>query len=156
MTDSTREDHPTAVPARATQAGEIRARWAWVAPTVWTDRMLTALEEGVKGGRWFSLVDTVYALPTLRAAFAHVKANHGAAGVDHQTVARYEQRLDANLAELSQSLRDGTYRPQGIRRRWVDKPGSAEKRPLGIPTVRDRVVQTARSEEHTSELQSQR
>ena len=143
MTDSTREDHPTAVPARATQAGEIRARWAWVEPTVWTDRMLTALEEGVKGGRWFSLVDKVYALPTLRAAFARVKANRGAAGVDHQTVARYEQRLDANLAELSQSLRDGTYRPQGIRRHWIDKPGSAEKRPLGIPTVRDRVVQTA-------------
>jgi RNA-directed DNA polymerase len=105
--------------------------------------MLTALETGVKGGRWFSLVDKVYALPTLRAAFARVKANQGAAGVDHQTVAMYEAQLDANLAALSASLRDGTYRPQGIRRHWIDKPGRAEKRPLGIPTVRDRVVQTA-------------
>jgi len=88
-------------------------------------------------------VDKVYALPTLRAAFAKVKANDGAAGVDHQSVAMYEQRLDANLATLSQSLREGTYRPQGIRRQWIDKPGSADKRPLGIPTVRDRIVQAA-------------
>jgi RNA-directed DNA polymerase len=105
--------------------------------------MLTALEEGVKGGRWFSLVDKVYALPTLRAAFTRVKANEGAAGVDHQTVAMYDARLDANLAELSTSLREGTYRPQGIRRHWIAKPGSPDKRPLGIPTVRDRIVQTA-------------
>jgi RNA-directed DNA polymerase len=105
--------------------------------------MLMALEAGVKGGRWFSLVDKVYALPTLRAAFARVKANRGAAGVDHQTVAMFEERLDANLAALSQSLREGTYHPQGIRRHWIDKPGSRDKRPLGIPTVRDRVVQTA-------------
>jgi RNA-directed DNA polymerase len=143
VTDSEREDAPTVVPARATQVGEIRARWAWVEPVVWTDRMLMALETGVKGGRWFSLVDKVYALPTLRVAFARVKANGGAAGVDQQTVAMYEQRLEANLAALSESLREGTYRPQGIRRHWIDKPGSADKRPLGIPTVRDRVVQTA-------------
>ena len=142
MTDSVRED-PATVPLGATQAGDIRARWAWVEPSVWTDRMLTALEAGVKGGRWFSLVDKVYALPTLRAAFARVKANQGAAGVDHQTVAMYEAHLDAHLVALSASLRDGTYRPQGIRRHWIDKPGSLDKRPLGIPTVRDRVVQTA-------------
>lgn len=143
MTDAAREQRPAPVPARATQAGDIRARWAWVEPTVWTDRMLTALEQGVKGGVWFSLVDKVYALPTLRAAFARVKANHGAAGIDHHTIAMYETRLDANLAELSTSLQQERYRPQGIRRHWIDKPGSAEQRPLGIPTVRDRVVQTA-------------
>jgi RNA-directed DNA polymerase len=134
---------PTAVPATATQVGEVRARWAWTEPAVWTERMLMALEQGVRGGRWFSLVDKVYALPTLHAAFARVKANGGAAGVDHQTVAMYEARLDANLAELSKSLQAGTYRPQGIRRHWIDKPGSRDKRPLGIPTVRDRIVQTA-------------
>jgi RNA-directed DNA polymerase len=105
--------------------------------------MLTALEQGVKGGRWFSLVDKVYAPATLRAAFAKVKANQGAAGVDHQTIAMYEARLDANLAELSRSLQAGTYQPQGIRRRWIPKPGTTEQRPLGIPTVRDRVVQAA-------------
>jgi len=87
-------------------------------------------------------MDKVWALPTLRAAFARVKANRGAAGVDHVTVAMYERRLDANLTALSASLRDGTYRPQPIRRRWIPK-GPRERRPLGIPTVRDRVVQTA-------------
>ena len=143
MTVSVREAAPATVPPGATQAGDIRARWAWVEPSVWTDRMLTALETGVTGGRWFSLVDKVYALPTLRAAFARVKANRGAAGIDHQTVAMYEARLDEHLAALSVSLRDDTYRPQGIRRQWIDKPGSREQRPLGIPTVRDRVVQTA-------------
>jgi RNA-directed DNA polymerase len=104
--------------------------------------MLTALEQGVRGGRWHTLIDKVYAERTLRAAFARVKANRGAPGVDHVTVAMFEARLDANLAALSQALRDGTYRPQPIRRHWIPK-GPRERRPLGIPTVRDRVVQTA-------------
>jgi RNA-directed DNA polymerase len=105
--------------------------------------MLTALEEGVKGGVWFSLMDKVSALRTLRAAWQHVKANDGAGGVDHVTVAMYERDLDPNLVQVAQQLRDGTYRPQPVRRTWIDKPGSREKRPLGIPTVRDRIVQTA-------------
>ena len=105
--------------------------------------MLTALEQGVKGGRWYTLMDKVAALPTLRAAFARVKANRGAAGVDHVTVAMYERRLDRHLAALSKALQTGTYRPQPIRRHWIPKPGTREYRPLGIPTVRDRIVQTA-------------
>jgi RNA-directed DNA polymerase len=105
--------------------------------------MLTALEEGVKGGKWFSLMDKVYALANLRAAFAEVKANGGAAGVDHQTVERFERHVEQNLEKLSQSLKDGSYRPQAVRRVWIPKPGSREERPLGIPTVRDRVVQAA-------------
>jgi RNA-directed DNA polymerase len=104
--------------------------------------MLTALDQGVKGGQWYTLIDKVYALPTLRAAFARVKTNRGAPGVDHVTVAMFAARLDANLAALSAALRDGTYRPQPIRRQWIPK-GPHERRPLGIPTVRDRVVQTA-------------
>ena len=105
--------------------------------------MLTALEQGVKGGVWFSLMDKVYAERTLKAAWHRVNANAGAAGIDHVTVAMYERDLDRNLAQLATQLRDGTYRPQAIRRTWIDKPGSREQRPLGIPTVRDRVVQTA-------------
>jgi RNA-directed DNA polymerase len=104
---------------------------------------LTALEVGVRGGQWFSLMDKVYALTNLRAAFAEVKANGGAAGVDHQTVEMVERHLEENLGKLSQSLKDGSYRPQAVRRVWIPKPGSAEKRPWGIPTVRDRVVQAA-------------
>jgi RNA-directed DNA polymerase len=106
--------------------------------------MLTALEEGVKGGKWYSLMDKVYALPNLRAAFTTVKANHGAAGVDHQTIAMFERHREANLEKLAAELKAGSYRPKPLRRQWIPKPGQKkEKRPLGIPTVRDRVVQAA-------------
>jgi RNA-directed DNA polymerase len=142
VTDARPADHPTIVPVRASPVGATRPRWGWTAPEVWSERMLTALEQGVRGGRWFTLIDKVYALPTLRAAFARVRANRGAAGVDHVTIAMYAQRLEANLAGLSVALRDGTYRPQPIRRHWIPK-GRRERRPLGIPTVRDRIVQTA-------------
>jgi RNA-directed DNA polymerase len=83
------------------------------------------------------------ALRTLHAAWADVRANHGAAGVDHVTIEQYEAHLDANLTQLSEQLRTNTYRPQPIRRVFIEKPGSREPRPLGIPTVRDRVVQAA-------------
>src|SRR5579864_685021 len=135
---------PDAVPAPgAKPAGEIRARWAWVEAEVWTERMLTALEQGVIGGKWHSLMDKVYALPNLRRAFARVKANQGAAGVDHVTVEEFERDLGANLEKLSQELAEQNYRPQAVRRHWINKLGSKEQRPLGIPTVRDRVVQAA-------------
>jgi RNA-directed DNA polymerase len=105
--------------------------------------MLTALENGVRGGRWFTLIDKVYAAGNLQRAFARVKANAGAPGVDHQTVEMFEARLEENLERIAQSLQGGTYRPQPVKRVWIPKPGSREQRPLGIPTVRDRVVQTA-------------
>ena len=145
MSQDSCESTPVSVPrdAGAKQAGEVRARWAWTERAVWTDRMLTALEQGVKGGVWFSLIDKVYSLPNLSAAFAKVKANGGAAGCDHQTIAMCESRLEANLKELSDQLRTGNYRPQKVRRVYIPKPGSRERRPLGIPSVRDRVVQTA-------------
>jgi len=140
-----RERQPARVPrpVGAKQAGEIRVRWAWTEPAVWTDCMLTALEQGVKGGVWFSLIDKVYNLRNLLTAFAKVKANGGAAGCDHQTIAMYESRLEANVKELSEQLRAGTYRPRKVRRVYIPKPGSRERRPLGIPSVRDRVTQTA-------------
>lgn len=105
--------------------------------------MLTALEEGVKGGKWFSLMDKVHALSNLWAAFQEVQANGGAAGVDGITVEMFERHLGENLKKLAQALKDGSYRPQAVRRVEIPKPGSSEKRPLGIPTVRDRVVQAA-------------
>jgi RNA-directed DNA polymerase len=142
MSDTT-EPKPEAVPARATRAGAVLLRWGWVEPTVWTERMLTALDEGVQGGRWYSLMDKVHPERNLSAAFLQVAANQGAAGVDHVTVKMFEERLDANLQDLDDTLRTGTYRPQAIRRHYIPKPGSRERRPLGIPTVRDRVVQTA-------------
>jgi len=104
---------------------------------------LTALERGVTGGKWFSLIDKVYAKANLRSGFEQVKKNRGGAGADHETIERYELRLEENLEKLSQELKTGTYRPQAIKRQWIPKAGSGKLRPLGIPTVRDRVAQAA-------------
>lgn len=105
--------------------------------------MLAALENGVKGGVWFSLIDKVYKPANLRAAYQRVAKNRGAAGVDHVTIEDFGKRLDDNLTGLHERLREDRFHPQPIRRKLIDKPGTQEKRPLGIPTVRDRVVQGA-------------
>jgi RNA-directed DNA polymerase len=105
--------------------------------------MLTALEVGVKGGKWYSLIDKVISQGNLKSAFAQVKRNKGSAGVDRVTIRMFEAHLEENLQRLTVSLQEGSYIPQAIRRVWIRKPGSKEKRPLGIPTVRDRVVQAA-------------
>jgi RNA-directed DNA polymerase len=136
------EDKPALVPL-AQQAGEIPAEWLWVKPCAWTIRMLTALMTGVKGQKWFRLVDKVFAERNLWAAFQQVAEKKGAAGVDHVTVTQFGSQLPDSVWELSDQLRAGTYRPQAVRRVHIPKPGSTEKRPLGIPTVRDRVVQAA-------------
>jgi RNA-directed DNA polymerase len=79
------ESTPVSVSATK-QSGADRGRWSWTKPRIWTDRMLTALENGVKGERWFSLIDKVYAERTLEAAASHVTADlKKAAGVDHVT-----------------------------------------------------------------------
>jgi RNA-directed DNA polymerase len=79
----------------------------------------------------------------LRSACESVVANKGAAGVDHVTVDHFYEHRREELTRLEDGLQDGTYRPQPVLRKWIPKPGSSEKRPLGIPTVRDRTVQTA-------------
>src|SRR6266581_6250393 len=141
MTRPTKEK-PAIVPL-AQQAGEILSRWRWVKPSAWTVRMLTTLEQGVEGGKWFRLYDKVFAERNLFAAFQQVASKKGAAGVDHVSVAQFERVLPESLWEGSDQLRNGTYQPQAVRRVYIPKPGSTEKRPLGIPAVRDRVVQAA-------------
>jgi len=105
--------------------------------------MLVALETGVKGEKWFRLMDKVYAERNLQAAFWAVWRNDGKPGVDGQTVGEFEAQEEEQLARLGEELRRGNYRPQPVRRCYLPKPGSREKRPLGIPVVRDRVVQGA-------------
>jgi RNA-directed DNA polymerase len=105
--------------------------------------MLTALELGVKGGCWFALMDKVSADGNLIAAYNRVARKKGAAGVDHVTVNDFGSRLTDELPRLARQLREGTYRPQAVRRVQIPKPGTNETRPLGIPTVRDRVAQAA-------------
>ncbi len=126
------------------QSGEARPEdWGWVEHSVWTERMLEALRSGVKGGVWFSLIDKVWRSATLEAAWRTVRRNGGSAGSDHQSVQDFERGLGEEIARLSKELRGGTYRPRPIRRVYIDKPGNREKRPLGVPCVRDRVVQAA-------------
>jgi RNA-directed DNA polymerase len=138
-----REEQPSAVPATAQQDGDVLARWAWTEPAVWTERMLTALEEGVKGGKWFRLIDKVSAERNLLAGYGKAAAHRGAPGVDHVTAEAFGSGLEANVGNLVAALHGGTYEPQAIQRVYIPKPGSNEQRPLGIPTVRDRVVQAA-------------
>src|SRR6266545_918670 len=137
------ESQAPAVPKSATQGAETRGRdWSWVEASVWNERMLAALGNGVKGGQWFSLIDKVYRAETLRAAWQKVKTNAGAAGVDGQSVKRFAVRAEMYLEELSTALKKGTYRPQPVRRVEIPK-GGGRFRPLGIPVVKDRIVQTA-------------
>jgi RNA-directed DNA polymerase len=105
--------------------------------------MLTALVTRAEGGPWFRLFDKVFAERNLQASFQQVAANDGAPGVDHVTCTEFERQLPDSIWELSDRLKSGTYTPQAIRRVQIPKPGSSETRPLGIPTVRDRVVQAA-------------
>ena len=103
--------------------------------------MLAALQRGVKGGKWFSLIDKVYRLETLELGWAQVEKNAGAAGVDRMSVERFAQGRQHYLAELAQALRSGSYRPLPVRRVYI--PKGQKQRPLGIPAVKDRVVQAA-------------
>jgi RNA-directed DNA polymerase len=137
------EKKPETVPKGAKQAGDTLEKWNWVEPKVWTERMLATLETGVKGGKWFSLIDKVCAGRNLKRAYEKVRKNRGGAGVDRVTIRQFEKQLERNIEKLERSLKEGEYQPQKIRRVYIPKPGSKEKRGLGIPTVRDRVVQAS-------------
>jgi RNA-directed DNA polymerase len=125
--------------ADAEEADSIRPK---AEATVWTDRMVSALVNGVKGGRWFSLIDKVWAPATLELAWTKVQANKGAAGADGQSLERFAASSGKYLSELSIALKDGSYRPQPVKRVEIAKDDGGT-RPLGIPAVKDRIVQTA-------------
>ena len=101
--------------------------------TIWTERMVSALVNGVKGDKWFSLIDKIYRPTTLAAAWTRVARNKGAAGVDGQSTERFAAQAERYLAELQQQLADGSYRPAPIKRVEIPK-GDGTTRPLGIPT----------------------
>lgn len=144
--DEDRQETAPEVPETAKQGAEIQRQnlpdLSWLEASIWTERMVSALVNGVKGGVWFSLIDKVYAPKTLTLAWRKVKANRGAAGVDGQSIERFEVRSGEYLAELSESLKAGQYRPLAIRRVEIPK-GDGSTRPLGIPAVKDRIVQMA-------------
>lgn len=142
MREATKDQQPQTV-RELEHGGQTPGRWVWVEPSVWNERMLEALERGVRGGKWHSLMDKVYRPANIRAAWERVKANHGRGGIDKISIEMFEDGLDRRLEKLAQQLREGTYQPQPVLRTYIPKPGTTEQRPLGIPTIADRVVQTA-------------
>ena len=139
------QDNPDSA-AKAKQGGDAAGgqprTWWWAEASIWTDRMVSALGNGVKGGKWFSMVDKAIRPTTLEAAWRKVERNKGAAGVDGQGVERFAAGAERYLTELHESLKNGSYRPSPVKR--VDIPkGGGQTRPLGIPTIKDRIVQTA-------------
>ncbi len=138
------QSEPAKVPAGDRPAGEELWQRYGAEHGVWTEAMLIALHEGrVKGNRWFSLIDKVSHQRTLEIAWSKVEANAGACGVDGVNIAHFSKNSRRRLLAVNEHLREGSYEPSAIKRVYIPKAGSTERRPLGIPTVRDRVVQGA-------------
>ncbi len=93
-----------------------------------------------KRDKWYTLYGHLLSFTRLNTAFYKVWENGGAPGVDGQTLEEFHEDLTANLEEIKRELKDKTYEPDPVRRVYIDK-GNGEKRPLGIPTVKDRIVQ---------------
>ena len=117
-------------------------RWNCANPSIWTDNMLAALDNGVKGNKWFSLIDKVIRLKTLFAGWEKVKSNRGAGGVDRISIEKFEANCATYLVEIHEEMRSGKYQPMPVKRVNIPK-GGGKTRPLGIPTIKDRVVQTS-------------
>ena len=92
--------------------------------------------------KWYSLIDKVYRIENLGKAYRAVKANNGAPGIDGVTVKAYGECLEEELQQLHHELKTGTYEPQPVLRVMISKADGGQ-RPLGIPTVKDRIVQQA-------------
>jgi len=138
-----REHPPARVPEKGKQVGEDLWQRYGADRGVWTRSMLNALEGGVKGNKWFSLIDKVASDRTLGIAWEKVRSNAGACGVDRISVEFFAKDSQNRLLAVKERLKKNAYRAQAIRRVEIPKPGSREKRPLGIPSVLDRVVQSA-------------
>lgn len=137
-----REERPASVPAKPDkQAGDVLSLMRQGERGVWSEKMLRTLARGVKGGKWFSLIDKVYSDRTLSLAWEKVRSNAGGCGVDCISIGHFAKDSEARLLAVKEHLRSGSYRPKAVKRVRIPKPGSKQTRPLGIPTVTDRVVQ---------------
>ncbi|MFL6518503.1 MAG: group II intron reverse transcriptase/maturase [Bacillus sp. (in: firmicutes)] len=105
-------------------------------------RSLRVVENSKKKRKWYSLMDKLWNYQNLELAFYDVKKNRGSHGVDKVTIKEYEIELEHNLRVLQESLRLKTYRAKPVRRVFIPK-ADGTKRPLGIPTVEDRILQAA-------------
>ena len=135
------ESAQTATPPDALPPTDVRS---WANRAVWTKRMLSTLvERRLKHGKWYSLIDKVTGELNLFGAARKVVGRKGAAGVDGQDWESFEEQIIVETRTLAGQIAGGQYQPSPVRRVHIPKPGTDQRRPLGIPTIRDRVVQTA-------------
>jgi RNA-directed DNA polymerase len=127
----------------AKQGREVAPHWAWTEAAVWNERMLATLERGIKGGKWFSLIDKVWKMENLQSAVEKVIKGKSPKKADGRRCRRYAEQSVRRLPQLQRNIQTGHYQPKAVQRVWIPKLGSKELRPLGIPTVEDRVVQMA-------------
>jgi len=137
------EERSPIVPEKGKQGEEALWQRHGAERGVWSERMLEALETGIKGNRWFSLIDKVYADRTLELAWEKVRANAGSCGIDRVTVALFGKDSKSRLLAVKEQLRKGEYQPRPAKRVWIPKAGNGQMRPLGIPIVKDRIVEAA-------------
>ena len=117
------ETRSAGVPVRDKQAEEDLWQRHKAERGVWTEPMLAALGRGLKGKKWFSLIDKVSAERTLRLAWEKVHANAGAGGVDGITIGRFAQNSHRRLLAVNEYLNKGTYQPKPVKRVWIEIPG---------------------------------
>ncbi|MDM7999732.1 MAG: group II intron reverse transcriptase/maturase [Dehalococcoidia bacterium] len=122
----------------------------WDRHPAWTDAMREALKTRQESkGKWFSLIDRMWDRRHLQSAWDRIEkrvigeARKRGAGVDGVTVEKFGQQAASEIDRLAEELKSGTYRPRPVRRHYIPKPGTTKKRPLGLPCVRDKVVQEA-------------
>src|SRR5712691_4952038 len=128
---------------QAKQGRNVAPQWAWTEASVWTERMLATLERGIKGGKWFSLIDKVWKMDNLQSAVKKVAQGKSEKKADGRRCRKYAEASHRRLPILQETLKNGEYQPQPVQRVWIPKLGSKELRPLGVPPVENRVVEMA-------------
>ena len=122
---------------QAKQGREVAPQWAWTEASVWTERMLATLERGIKGNKWYSLIDKVWKMENLQSAVDRVVRNKSKHKPDGQRCWRYAQQKDRHLAVVQDKLRKGEYQPQ----RYGFRPGRGPRTRCGASSnfsTRDR------------------
>ena len=127
----------------AKQGREVAPQWAWTEAVVWSERMLATLERGITGGKWYSLMDKVWKMANLQRAVEKVARGKSPKKADGRKCRRYAEQSPQRLPTLQEQLQSGQYQPKPVQRIWIPKLGSKELRPLGVPSVENRVVEMA-------------
>jgi RNA-directed DNA polymerase len=127
----------------AKQGRDVPEKWKWTEAAVWTERMLATLERGIKGGKWYSLMDKVWKMANLQRAVEKVVRGKSEKKADGRKCRRYAEHSARRLPSLQLALQKEQYQPKPAQRIWIPKLGSKELRPLGVPEVENRVVEMA-------------